>query len=188
MPRIGFKNLYVAKVLKDSRTELSYETPVYLGDTIEGNLNPNFSRTPYYANDTLKKVYTSMGQGEITLGLGELSDEMSALLFGHKINTDGILEKKESDVAPEFAVLFETPVGDGDSKYVVITKATFTPGEQSMSTKGEGIEPQTDSVTGSFVPREFDGKWQVSADTRDETTDPTVFTNWFTKVYGQPTP
>jgi phi13 family phage major tail protein len=189
MARIGFRNVHVAKITKDDETGFECGTPRKLPPAVEGTFNPNFTRTPYRGDDRTVETIVSMGTGEITLSTHELTDEDLAFLHGHEIKPDGVVVRKSTDVPPEVAVLFETTRSNNKSRYMVLYKCVFAPGEQSHATKPEGApEPQNDSITGSFTERAYDNAWEAHIDAQNPTHDAQIAANWFKSVYGSTTP
>jgi phi13 family phage major tail protein len=162
--RIGFKNLYFSKMIEDNEAGAQYEPLKKLAAAIEGTISPSGGNSLLYADDGPSESLTSSGSGEVSLGVKYLEDEIEALIYGHELAEDGSVDKKSTDVPPYGALIFETTTSTGKSKYYVLYKTKFSPGELSAQTKGEEVEGQTDSVSGSFLRRDFDEKWMTSAD------------------------
>ncbi|WP_272945148.1 major tail protein [Bacillus amyloliquefaciens] len=62
-------------------------------------------------------------------------------------------------------------------------KGKFQLQEEEFATKTDSPEFQTDSISGTFMRREFDGVWGRSVYTKGEGVNQTVINEWFTKVY-----
>ncbi|WP_368031693.1 major tail protein, partial [Bacillus licheniformis] len=75
-------------------------TPVKIGNAIEASITPNTNTETLYADDGPSEVESSLGETEVEIGIDQLSTTAQALLLGHTILSDGVLEKKETDIAP----------------------------------------------------------------------------------------
>lgn len=181
--RVGLKNIHFAKILTEDENGVTYDTPVKIGNAIEASITPNTNSETLYADDGPSEVESSLGETEVEIGIDQLSTTAQALLFGHTILSDGVLEKKETDIAPYGALLFESATTGGKSKLYALYKGRFQPQEESFATKGDSPEFQTDSISGVFVRRDHDKVWQRSVFTGDEGVKAEVIENWFKKVY-----
>ncbi|MED4787489.1 phage tail protein [Bacillus atrophaeus] len=181
--RVGLRDIYFAKLIKDDETGVAYETPIKVGKAIEASVSPNTNSETLNADDGPSEIETAFGGTEIEIGVDQLAHDKQALLLGHSINADGVLEKKATDQPPYGALLFRAQVSGGGYKLYVFYKGKFQPQEESFATKTDSPEFQTDSITGTFMRREYDEVWSRSVFTEGEGVNKTVIANWFTKVY-----
>lgn len=181
--RVGLNNIHAAILVKDDVTGVEYETPFKLAKAIEASISPNANEETLFADDGPSEVATQMGAIEVELGLDAISDEIQAKLLGHKINSDGVLEKKAGDQAPYVALLFESATSDGKSKLYTLYKGKFKLPERNHTTKNDSPEFQTDTISATFLRRDFDDVWERSVYTGGETVNQAVVDAWFTEVY-----
>ncbi|MEC3841570.1 major tail protein [Bacillus amyloliquefaciens] len=181
--RVGLKNIYFAPITEETETSVTYAKPVKIGNAIEASISPSTNSETLYADDGPSEVETAQGATEVEIGTDQLSTKSQALLLGHKINADGVLEKRDTDKAPYGALLFESATTGGKSKLYALYKGKFMPQEESFATKTDSPEFQTDSISGTFVRREHDNLWQRSVFTGDDGVKPEVIANWFKAVY-----
>ncbi|WP_459198711.1 major tail protein [Bacillus subtilis] len=181
--RVGLRDIYFAKLIKDDATGATYETPIKVGKAIEASVSPNTNSETLNADDGPSEIETAFGGTEIEIGVDQLSRDVQALLLGHSVNADGVLEKKSTDEAPYGALLFRAQVSGGGYKLYAFYKGKFQPQEESFATKTDSPEFQTDTITGTFMRREFDEVWSRSVYTKGEGVSQTVVDNWFKAVY-----
>ncbi|WEY95775.1 major tail protein [Bacillus subtilis] len=181
--RVGLRDIYFAKLIKDDATGVAYETPVKIGKAIEASVSPNTNSETLNADDGPSEIETAFGGTEIEIGVDQLAHDVQALLLGHSVNADGVLEKKATDEAPYGALLFRAQVSGGGYKLYAFYKGKFQPQEESFATKTDSPEFQTDTITGTFMRREFDEVWSRSVCTKGEGVSQTVVDNWFKAVY-----
>ncbi|CAF1802430.1 major tail protein [Bacillus subtilis] len=181
--RVGLRDIYFAKLIKDDATGVAYETPVKIGKAIEASVSPNTNSETLNADDGPSEIETAFGGTEIEIGVDQLAHDKQALLLGHSVNADGVLEKKATDEAPYGALLFRAQVSGGGYKLYAFYKGKFQPQEESFATKTDSPEFQTDTITGTFMRREFDEVWSRSVYTKGEGVSQTVVDNWFKAVY-----
>ncbi|MCY9334122.1 phage tail protein [Bacillus spizizenii] len=181
--RVGLRNIHFAKILSETEKTVTYDTPVKIGNAIEASISPSTNSETLYADDGPSEVATAQGSTEVEIGTDQLSTKAQALLLGHTINADGVLEKRDTDEAPYGALLFESATTGGKTKLYCLYRGKFMPQEESFATKTDSPEFQTDSISGTFVRRDQDNIWQRSVFTGDEGVNPAVIANWFKKVY-----
>ncbi|MEC0752115.1 phage tail protein [Bacillus haynesii] len=181
--RVGLKNIHFAKIIEENETSVTYDKPQKIGNAIEASISPSTNSETLYAEDGPSEVATAQGATEVEIGIDQLSPKAQALLLGHTINSDGVLEKRDTDEAPYGALLFESVTTGGKTKLYCLYKGKFMPQEESFATKTDSPEFQTDTISGTFVRRDQDNVWQRSVFTGDDSVNPVVIENWFKKVY-----
>ena len=111
-----------------------------------------------------------------------LDDEILTMMFGHEKNTDGAILEKATDVAKEFALMYEFKVS-GDptikGKRVALYRVKFARPSLSTSTKQKSTSPVHDTVKITVMPRETDDciKATITSDKEEK------YKTWFDKVY-----
>lgn len=182
---IGFRDLHFAPLLTDNKEGATYSTPIEIGKAISGTISPQIENATLYANDGVAETNSSLSVVEVELEIDKLTPEIISALFGYTKNEDGAIEYTNEINAPYGALLFKSPTSTGGEVYVQLTKGKFTIPEDSFATKGESIEYQTKTITGTFVAREFDNRWRY--DIYETVTNKAIIDAWFTNVY-LPTP
>ncbi|WP_272945147.1 major tail protein [Bacillus amyloliquefaciens] len=98
--RMGLRDIYFAKLIKDDEAGATYDKPVKIGKAIEASISPNTNSETLNADDGPSEIETAFGGVEVEIGVDQLSHDIQALLLGHTVNADGVLEKKDTDLAP----------------------------------------------------------------------------------------
>lgn len=182
MATIGLKNFYYAPLTADSATAVTYGTPVRIPGAVKVSRKTGAAISTLYADDAPFAV-ASNGTGEITLDFefAELSLEHKAALLGHTVSK-GQMVKKAGDEAPYVAVMFEgAKLATGAKYYVKVLKLKFMEPDLDMETKKESVAFNTPKLTAKAVAREFDGKWEVTADTEAKDYED-VSNTWYASV------
>ena len=180
MAKIGLRDLYVAILNEDTAAATSYETPERIIGAITANVNPNSSSATLFADDGPMDTASTLGEIELELGTYDLPLPTQAKLLGHSYDeTTGLLKKGANDVAPWVAVGFRSLKSDGSYRYFWLTKGKFRPTEENIETKGDSVNFQTPTITGSFAKRVSDDQWELVAESSNPQSAALINT-WFT--------
>ena len=181
MSQVGLKNLYYAKVLTDTTQSTTYETPVRLAGLISVDIAPSANTNTLYADDGPYEAAESLGAVEVTIEVADLPLEAQAALLGHTV-TNGVMQYTTNDAAPYVALAFESLKANGKNRFVKLLKGKFSEPETNHQTKGENVEFQTSTITGTFVARVSDGAWKTVADEDATGFEQTTAENWYTAI------
>lgn len=177
--QIGLSDVYIALMIDDPLDgEASYETPERLIGAIAANINPNASAETLFADDGPFETASTIGGITLELNVADISLEWQAKLLGHSIE-GGILKRRATDVPPWVAVGFRSLKSNGKYRYTWLAKGKFSPSEQGNETKGDAINFQTPTITGSFVKRDSDGEWERHADEDHPDYVSSIGAGWF---------
>lgn len=188
MAIIGLDMLHVAKITEDEVTgEETYDAPQRLVDGIDMNITPSVNSQNLFADDKVAEIITQFGSVEVSFSIAELGTANYALLLGKEADSNGVIVDSADDEIPYFAMGFRSKKSNGEYRYVWMYKGRFNPPEETYNTQTDSPNPQTQSISGTFIKRD-DGKWRARVDSDDSSLiDPTVVENWFTNVYETPT-
>lgn len=179
--QIGLSDIYYATLTSDDATSAVYGTPVKIAGAIQANINPNASNETLFADDGPMETASSLGQIALELIAADLPQEVQAVLLGHSTDPlTGIMTRKSTDVPPWVAIGFKSMKSNGHYRYVWLVKGKFSAPEQKHQTKGDKISFQSPTIAGSFVKRDHDDIWQLTADEDATGYVATTGTNWFT--------
>lgn len=185
MATIGLRDVHYAILTRDDATGVAYETPVRIAGAISANVNPNTSSATLFADDGPYDSATTMGEIELELNMADIPAAVQAALLGHTY-AQGMVVKKASDQPPYVAIAYRSLKSNGAYRYTWLYKGKFADGEENNQTKGDSIEWQTPTITGSFLKRDFDDAWQNSADSDDPNANSATIANWFNSVVNPP--
>lgn len=177
MATIGLRDVYYALLTDDPLNGSPvYEAPVKMAGAISANVNPNASNATLFADDGPFDTAATIGEISLELNMADLTLEQQAVLLGHTVS-NGVLKKKAGDVPPWVAIGFRTLKSNGKYRYYWLNKGKFALPEEDIQTKGDSIEFQTPTISGSFVKRTCDDEWQRVGDEDSTGFDPS---DWFT--------
>lgn len=178
---IGFDKCFYAKITEGEDGNETYSTPVALPGAISISITPNVNNATLYADDGAYEESSALGNIDVELGLADLTPEIQADILGHTIK-NGVLSRKSSDVQPYVAIGGRSLKSNGKYRYFWLVKGKLNIPEQSRQTKGDSIEYNTPTLSGSFLKRNLDNAWILEADEDSTTLNPTTITSWFTAV------
>lgn len=169
MAQIGLKYPVFAP-LTESGGSATYTNGVVLSKAISADVSITTANGKLYGDDDVAERDNRFVSGTITIGVTHLSSAVRALLLGHTLNevtigaSDDIEEvvSKESDEGPYGGLGFYVPIQvNGVRKYRAIwfSKVKFSEPNEQMETKGETVNFQTPSLTGS-IDRDVNGIWK----------------------------
>ena len=151
--RIGCDNLVYA-IMKTEDTKSAapvYDTPKAAIGVMSVNINPNPSQETLFADDGPMETATTLGNIEVEIQKAEMTTENKSDLLGHELDANGAVVYGGSDVPPYVAIGFRTLKSNGKYRYVWLYKGKFVDPEDNNETKGDGINFQTDTITGQFL-------------------------------------
>jgi phi13 family phage major tail protein len=184
---IGLKNLVYAKLLTDPPTgQATYEAAKKIAGAISANINPNSSNETLFADDGPYDTASTIGQIALEMNVADLPLEVQAELFGHTLTAEGVLIRKGADTPPWVAVGFKSLKSNGAYRYTWLAKGKFSLPEQNNETKGDSVNFQTPTASGSFVKRECDDEWERHTDEDATGFVPATATDWFNDPYATP--
>lgn len=191
-PRIGLDNVVIAKLTKDTVSEITYATPIALKGAVNATVNPNSDVAVDYADNGAFFVTNNRGNTELNLEFTGIDPDTKALMLGQK-KKNGLTIETPMDQAPYFALGFRVWIGgtddDGNKIYELFwyAKGKFSVPQSGGSTKKESMEFQHDSMTAQFVSTSYspddDGIGVICSHCRtdDEEIPAEVVSDWFTK-------
>lgn len=183
MATIGLRDIYFAPIINDDETGTTYDEPIRIGRAMQANIQPQFNTADLRADDVVAETAEARGVTNVTVGTDDITKEAQAVIFGKKINNDGVLVDSADDRPPYGALMFRSEKANGAYRYVVLYKGKFTPPEEDYETKQETPAFQTPTIEGRFLARRSDGKFGAQVDEDDTEVTQTVIDNWFNEPY-----
>ena len=111
-----------------------FEVAVALAGVREVQIKPKNNSATLYADNMSVATANVMSEYDLTIETATLPLEYKALLLGHKIDA-GKLTVSKDDVAPYFAVMFESTKQNGKKRFVRFAKVQFTEPDETSKTK-----------------------------------------------------
>ena len=181
--KYGLKNVYYALATIAADNTATFGTPVAIPGAVNLTLDAQGDRSPFFADNI--EYYVSVAnngyEGDLEIALVPESFEKDILGMVED-NKDVLLEDANAEPA-HFALLFQFE-GDQRAKKHVIYNCTATRQSIEGETKGENIDPKTETLSLRAAPIHVSAinKDIVKAKTTD-TTDTTTYNGWNSTVY-----
>lgn len=177
---INIQKLHVAKLLTDAAGDTAtYEEPIDLGKVLRSvDIKPSTSTADLYADGQSIDSVSNTASYELTFDTAALPLEYVAYLLGHNFENGQMIAHKD-DVAPYFAVMFQSDKRNGGVRFLKFFKTVFAEPSVTGSTKEENISYQTPTITAKAIYRLSDGKSYAYADTESgyENSDDAWYSN-----------
>lgn len=175
--KYGLTNVYYAKAQDDGTGKLTYSTPVRILGGVNLSLDSSGDSNTFYADNIAFFTSTANNgyQGDLEVAL--LPDSFRSDILGEELDeTKGIYLEHANVPTVEFALLFQFE-GDENATRHCLYRCVASRPSVSGSTKEESIEPQTESVTITAMPRLNDELVKARCPH-----DASAYANWFTAV------
>lgn len=183
MATVGLKDIYFAPIDEDTETETTYDEPIRIGRAMQANIQPQFNNAELRADDGVAETAEARGVTNVTVEADDIDKEAQSVIFGKKVNDDGVLIDSQDDRPPYGALMFKSEKANGSYRFVVLYKGKFTPPEEDYETKQETPAFQTPTIEGRFLARRSDGRFGAQADEDDSEIDDSIIDNWFDEPY-----
>lgn len=181
---IGVNSLHVAKLKTDDAKGATWDAPVRVPSVINVDITDNKENVTFYSDDVIEQVLPAFSGKEVTIELGYLSNELEALVSGNYYK-NGVFIQSVDSVADNFALLLKAPKSKGGERYLCLYKGVLSKNEDNYQGKGENVESSNVTLTGVFMPLEFNNNPMIKIDTDDEKLDAAgkaLVQKWFTEV------
>lgn len=150
--KFGIKNVYYAKATAGTGGALTYATPAPIAGAVSLSLEAQGDTNTFYADNIA--YYTSTAnngyQGDLEVAL--VPDSFRTDILGEVLDTKGFYVEKSNVPQVEFALLFQFE-GDENGTRHCLYRCTASRSAVNGNTKEESIEPQTESITITAMPR-----------------------------------
>lgn len=177
--KYNLKNVYAAKLKKDSSGSFNYDTPNPIPGAVSISLDAEGESSPFYADGIVYFRSTANNGYSGDLEMALIPEWFRTEILKEKLDKNGVLvEKATTGEAEKFALLFEF---DGDVKAIrhVLYNCSASRPSIASETKEDTIEPGTETLSLTADPRE-DGL--VKSRSGDTTSDE-IYANWYKSVY-----
>lgn len=175
--KYGISKCYYAVATDDGTGNLTYETPVALPGAVSLSLEAQGDTNNFYADNIIYYASSANNgyQGDLELAL--LPDSFRTAVLGETLDaTKGIYLEHANVPTVEFALLFQFE-GDESATRHCMYRCTASRPATNGSTKEESIEPQTESITITAMPRIDDELVKSRCPSTAS-----AYANWFTTV------
>lgn len=178
--RQSLRNIHYALLTSDTTEGVTYAKPELLVGAISASISPTTNQEKLWADDGVFDIASQLGDITLELELAALPMKAQAVLLGHKYEK-GVMVQNASDEAPYVAIGFMSQPQPNQFRCVWLYKGKFQLVEDEYSTSNDSPAWRQPKLTATFVQRDYDGNWQISADTSDP--EFTGVDTWFNEVY-----
>ncbi|MED4299748.1 phage tail protein [Geobacillus stearothermophilus] len=175
----GLDNVHIAFLI-DGATP-SWETPVKIPGAVRFAPEPQGEESTFYADNGPYFSYTSNNGYTAELEMANLPDDILAEMLGWEIDANGMLVETTDGTPKEFALLGQI-LGDKKNRRFVYYRCKASRPTAEHNTRGESVEPTTQTLNITILPIEIGGKNVVRGVIELNDTNATIYNNFFTKV------
>lgn len=150
--KYGISKCYYAVATDDGTGTLTYATPVALPGAVSLSMEAQGDTNTFYADNIAYFASTANNgyQGDLELAL--LPNDFREDVLGETLDAKGMYIEHANDTPKEFALLFQFE-GDENATRHCLYRCVASRPQVNGSTKEESIEPQTESLTITAMPR-----------------------------------
>lgn len=180
--RYGIKNAYYAVATITTTGTATYGTPSALPGAVSISLGAEGDTSPFYADNVTYFTSVSNNGYSGDLELAKIPDGFLMDCLGYTTDSKGVLIEDAGAVPVHFALMFQFE-GDVSAKRTVMYNCVATRPDVASSTKGESIEPNTETINivATSIYNSALSKDIVKASCT--TTETTAYNGWLTAVY-----
>lgn len=181
--KYGLKNCYYAVATIAANGSATYDTPVAFPGAVSLSLEPQGENTPFYADNVVYWVGNGNTGYQGDFEVARVMDSFKTDVLGMITDSKNVLVEDMNAQIVHFALLFQFE-GDEKATKHVMYNCTCTRGNEAGQTKGESVEPQTETLTITAT-----SIYNASLDTdivkaeANASTDATTYSGWTSAVY-----
>ena len=163
---VGLKNVVLAPLVEDTEETLTYGELQLVAGAIEASITPeNADPDVQYYDDIEGDVLYADPELAFKTKMADLPLIIQEMIFGNKIDDNGVLIRSSTDKPPYFAVGFMSEKSKHKFRYVWLFKVRAKPVTENYATKeGTTITRQTGEVEWVAIKRTHDNQYQAVAD------------------------
>lgn len=177
--KYGIQNVYYAKATDDGTGTLTYSAPVAWPGAVSLSLDAQGDTNTFYADNIA--YYTSAAnngyQGDFESAL--IPDTFRTNILGETLDAKGFYVEKSNATNSEFALLFQFEGDDKATRHCLYRCIASRPAA-SGSTQEESVEPQTETITITAMPRINDKLIKARCPYTSSTSS--AYATWFSTV------
>ena len=155
MANVGLRKPFVAKY---NRATKSYSDGFKYSHAVQFQINPNYAEASLYGDDAQQEYEKQFINAGITLGTTGTPLKAASTMFGHQVD----FATDEANYVGMGITGVEKV--DGVTQYIalIILCAKFADSAESYQTKGDQLQFNTPSITGSAIVANDEGEWKIT--------------------------
>lgn len=152
--RCGLRDIYLAKVSKNTANEYAAGTPFKLARAIKAKITDSYNSEKIYSDDGTEDIVNTYQGTTIELEVNTLAPQDRAALWA-RLWAEGFLVEASEDTPPELALGYRTRQLNGKYEFVWYYCGKFDQGqEEEYNTIEDKKNAVTSTVKGSFYERQ----------------------------------
>ena len=177
--------MVIAPLTEDTEATLTYGELQLVAGAIEASITPeNADPDIQYADDAEFDVLYLDPELSFKTKMADLPLAIQELIFGNKIDDNGVLIRTSTDKPPYFAVGFKSEKSNHTFRFVWLYKVRAKPVTESYATKeGTTVTRQTGEVEWTAIKRTHDNQYQAIADEGENGFTPEKGATFLQSVY-----
>ena len=175
--KYGIRSVYYAVATEGTGGALTYATPVALPGAVNLTLSQEGEQNTFYADDVAYFTSNSNNGYSGTLEVALIPDSFKTDVLG-ETTSNGVLVEHANTIPKEFALLFEFQGDDKATRHALL-RCTCSRPDVAGATKEASIEPQTETLNLTAMPRINDTLVKFSC----PASATTAYASWFSAVY-----
>jgi phi13 family phage major tail protein len=175
----GLDKVHIA-FLTDLATP-TWETPVPIPGAVRFSPEPQGEESTFYADNGPYFTYTSNNGYTAELEMANIPDDILAEMLGWEIDANGMLVETTDGMPKEFALLGQV-LGDKKNRRFVYYRCKASRPTAEHNTRGESVEPTTQTLNITILPIEINGKNVVRGVLELNDTNQAIYDNFFSTV------
>lgn len=184
---IGMKDIYVANVIQNDSTGYKTDTPIKFAPALGAKITAKVNTTELFGDDATQQVISALSEVDIELDVSCLNLEQIAMLYGQKVDKNGILVDNADDLGGQVAIGFRAKMSNNQYQFTWLYVCNFAGETNSYESIQGKIKGQDLTLKGTAIPRIKDRKWRARAQegflySNGITTPQAMLDSWFTEV------
>lgn len=151
--KYGLSNVHIFPITQEDAETVTYGNVIKIPGAVSLSLKPEGSSDPFYADNIPYHVSTANNGYSGDLEMALIPDDFLIKILGQtKDEKTGALTEGADDKNTPFALAFQFE-GDVNATRHIIYKCTATRPEIAGETKSDKVDPKTETLTFTVVPR-----------------------------------
>lgn len=178
---VGDTGVTVGSSTNGTSGTTSWGTPISIPGAVGWKPKAEGKDSTFYADNQQYYVTTSNNGYTGDLEMALVPDSVLAEMLGWQIDSNGMLVEIADGAAKEFALLGQVEGDEKNRRFVYYNCKASRPAKENK-TKGESIEPATDTLSLTITPLEVGGKFIVKGTMELSATNVTAYNTFFNAV------
>lgn len=183
---VGLRDVTIAKVLENTDTEYTADTPVKLFKAVSGKVSVKRTSETIRSDDDIEEILSDLDAIEVEFVGNKLTMQRIADIYGCRL-VKGMLIDNKDDQPVEVALGYRAKETNGKYRFVWLYCGKFDgDDEDEYESKAETPNPKTKTIKGTFYARKKDGNFRVRVHESEllesETEAKQAIESWFSEV------